>query len=132
MKGNMRGIIVRDLVPAGFLQHDLADYLDLLGDIASGSLWGVDGVWATGPRSDELATLNGREGVPGSLLCELARSVDQVIDGEFRCHLTGEGEPWAVVRAVDSTRYEFYCRDEVLLASVRGRFRDVTEGEWTA
>ena len=120
----MHGLRINDLAPQGFLAYDLRDFLALLGDDANTLLWHVVGdVWATGERSDELEKLaDSKERVPSGRLIELASAVTQVIDGEFAGYLPQDDEPWVIIRAIDSSYYEFICRAPEILRRARDRF----------
>lgn len=127
----MKGIRVKDLVPQGYLAFDLRDFLDLLGEAAYSSHWLISGeVWATGDRAQELEALaDGLTRIPGVRLRELAGAVHQVIEGEFAGFNAAEAEPWVAIHAVDSSYYEFFCRDDAILQTVKERFRAVAECE---
>ncbi len=101
----------------------------MLDDTAFELRWLVVGkVWATGERCLELEALADSElTVTNHKLVELACAVTQVIDGEFVRYKPGETEPWVIIRAIDSTYYEFICRDKAVLDRARDLFGEVTE-----
>lgn len=127
----MHGIRVRDLAPQGYLACDLRDFLDLLGEATDCSQWLVsEDTWAIGDRADELETLgDGLTRIPGSQLRALAGAVTQVIDGEFTGYKPAETRPWVVIRAVDSSFYEFFCCEATMLQKARESFRAIVECE---
>ena len=125
----MHGLRIKDLVSQGFLACDLRDFLALLGDAARPLQWRVSGdVWATGERSEELESLaDSGECVSNDVLTELARAVSQVVDGEFVGYQPGDDAPWVIIRAIDSSFYEFFCREPSVLQRTRDRFVEVTD-----
>jgi hypothetical protein len=127
----MHGIRVKDLAPQGHLSCDLRDFLDLLGDTADSSQWRVTGdVWAIGTQAEELeACGDAPTPIPGFRLRQLASAVSQVIDGEFTGFRADDHHPWVVIRAVDSSYYEFFCQEPAILKRARERFRDTAECE---
>jgi hypothetical protein len=124
----MNGVRIKDLVPQGFLACDLRDFLALLGDAALPLQWRVSrDVWATGKRSDELESLADEDvRISTEKLSELARAVTQVIDGDFAGYEPNVDEPWVLIRAVDSSYYEFFCDEPAVLQKVRKRFVEVS------
>jgi hypothetical protein len=115
------------------LAVDLRHLLDALGERAIHSLWEISEVsrfgeplMVTGEGRanvlDELARSKKR--ISGTLLHELAHSVDQVIWGEFRAFEDGGSAPWVIIRAIDSTWYEVETQDDAALAQIRKAFEE--------
>jgi hypothetical protein len=128
----MHAIKIRDMVPgAGYVAVDLRHVLDALGERALRSSWRIDGLWATDDtEAKQLERLAGQEQpVSGRALKEAAENVAQVIDGEFMAFEPGQGEPWAIVEAVDSSYYTVRSNEPAVLRSIRDRFHDVSEYE---
>jgi hypothetical protein len=126
----MKGVMIKDLAPERrVLAVDLRHVLTTLGPRALGSDWQVCGVWAEGDSKAELEAFDGRQFVPGSRLATLAQNVSQIIDGEFIAFESGQGVPWVVVEAVDSTYYAVRSDEPAILAQIRSAFREVTDYE---
>lgn len=144
----MRGIVIRD-TRDNFLDFDLRDVVDQLGDRARTSWWLIDDFeassWPDGPSTNAMMDAVYAAQPLGVLLDgsefeELAATVFQTIDGEFRAyhHRPGEAEraglrnstftesgSWLIVRIVDSFYVEL-IGDEDVIAEFEARCRDVT------
>ena len=108
--------------------------LPLLGKRGLDATWRIAGI----ARYDEAPMIVGNEAanrlerlhrtqslVSGSLLSELVDGTEQIIWGELRAYEKGEGAPWVIVRAIDSTWCEIETDDEDILDLVRQSFTDV-------
>lgn len=119
----MPGVTILDRSPDGrTLGFDLIDILLVLGDDARRSVWTVHGIEALGRRADEL-----HDKVLGEQLVELARGVDQVIDGTLAGRLPGADAPWIVIRAVDSSAFDVETTREDVIDALRARFSRVAD-----
>ena len=125
----MKGITVTDKTADGVLSFDLRDIIRCLGEPAVESYWEIGDLECLGPDAEAFykqarqpARLSGRS------LLRLADHIDQVIDGEFRGYRNlGDGEPWVIVRAVDSSAYDVESNDDAALNTLRHRFKQVTD-----
>lgn len=126
----MKGITIRDIdAERGVLAFDLRDILEILGEKGLVSVWTAVGVEvASGVSAARMEALaDEQETIIGNELQHLAKTVNQVIDGEFKGTLPGGTAPWIVVRAVDSSAYDVETDDEQLLSEIRSRFRVVED-----
>jgi|SRR6185437_9467867 len=124
----MEAVTIHDADPSGPLSFDLTDILQVAGARARSSTWRCRSVECVGPLADVLheASDDGHT-LSGDGLLDAAAGVTQVIDGAFTATGPEGGEPWLVVRAVDSSLYVVVTDDRELLARLRARFRDVRD-----
>lgn len=131
----MKAVTIHD-ARGDTLAFDLIDILETIGPTAESSTWECRGVEATGPGAIRLHDASDTgAAIPGRDLLVAARDALQVIDGDFLARRVGQTEPWASVRAVDSSVYVLISDDVGLLRRVRQRFRDVRESPqdaWSA
>jgi hypothetical protein len=129
----MKAIYIQD-EKNGLLDFDLKDVLAAIGPRAVVSNWTISrveghedyGVDATGAAANELeAVAQAKTTVSGSRLVELAHGVQQIIWGKFSAYEVTAAEPWLIVTAFDSSRFEVCSNDEATLALLRTAFRDV-------
>lgn len=112
----------------GGLDFDLADILEALGEKAVRSQWLAEGLWCFGDSEAEIMALSeASSAIPGNRLLGMARNLTQIIDGVFSGSEPDHNEPWIVVKAVDSSWWEVWTDDAAALASLRERFRAITE-----
>jgi len=126
----MRGVTITDNKDDGrLLSFDLSDILRLLGPAAADGEWEISGVECVGgAAAEELHRLaEAKARVAGQTLLTLAAGVTQVIDSVFTGFRAGEDHPWVIILAVDSSAFDVQSDDENILASVKQRFRDLTE-----
>lgn len=110
------------------LAFDLIDILRLAGPVAESSSWRCRHVECMGDLAEELhRACEAEPALPGAEMFRLADGGRQIIWGDFEAYRPGETRPWLIVRAVDSTFYAVITEDEMLVARVRGRFRDVRD-----
>jgi len=129
----MEAVTIHDADPSGRLSFDLADILQVVGARARSSTWRCRSVECVGPQADILheASDDGHT-LSGDGLLDAAAGVTQVIDGEFIATGSDGGEPWLIVRAVDSSLYVVVTDDHDLRARLRMRFRDVRDSSGDA
>jgi hypothetical protein len=129
----MRGVIIRDgteVGGSGGLEFDLQEILDALGEQAATSRWMCRNLRYTSRDEKDVPVLE-RVASPGASIsgAELADGIGglllQVIDGEFEGFDSGN-QPWAIIRAVDSSWWEVWTDDESARQAIRAKFR-VTE-----
>jgi hypothetical protein len=112
----------------GCLDFDLADILKALGARALRSDWRAEDLNCFGESDAELEALSEASApIPGARLLDVAKRLTQVIDGAFLGTEPGASEPWVVVKAVDSSWWEVWTDDVAAVATLRGRFRAVSE-----
>jgi hypothetical protein len=101
----------------------LAEILGALGDHLAGASWELrlDEV-APGPEGAALEALAARGRVDTAALIAASGSNGQVIDGELRAFGGESGEPFLVLRAVDSTEWDVESADETVNAAVRAAY----------
>lgn len=112
----------------GGLDFDLAEVLNALGPRVARSAWTIESLSYVSRDDVEIPLLHSGEGerVPGTELLSSLPNLLQVIDGEFRA-FEAEGEPWVILRAVDSSWWEVVSEDSAALSAIHGLFRNVTE-----
>lgn len=131
----MHAITIHDMQEhEGFrwLAVDLIHILRLFEPEVTASLWQCRRFWCIPPTGDEVRD-DSEEGkrMAGTELLVWAAGWQQVIDGEFIGTREGDGLPWLVVLAEDSTYYVVLARESSSLDRVRQHFRDVRQSpEW--
>lgn len=112
----------------GELGFDLADVLNALGPRVARSTWAIEGLNYVSHDETDIPVLHGGDGarVLGTELLSSLPNLLQVIDGEFRAFEAG-GEPWVILRAVDSSWWEVVSEDRAALSAIRDQFRNVDE-----
>jgi len=124
---SMKGLTIRS--SGGSPNFDLVDILAAIGDDAATSLWTCRNVECSG--GEAAAALHRASDcgdvLLGSALLEIARDVDQTIDGEFSGARYGEDEPWLRIRAVDGSAFDVESTRPSVLERVRARFEIVED-----
>ncbi|MEQ9490537.1 MAG: hypothetical protein RIM72_16250 [Alphaproteobacteria bacterium] len=121
----MNGVEIRDKDPRGFLSFDLEQILECLGDAALRRVWRCTHLECSGEGADALELASEAiDPVDGERLLQLARSVLQVIDGEFAGYLPGQLHVSLRISAIDSSLWEVFG-DDVTLNRIRAAFKDV-------
>ncbi|MDQ0455045.1 hypothetical protein [Rhizobium paknamense] len=125
----------------GFLAIQLMDVLRLLAPRSLQATWVISSVksskpgleWfeATGEGGEQLEALAANNAcLSGSDLACLAENTRQVIWGEFTARNSEQpGNPWVIIRAVDSTFYEIETDDETVLTTITSSYKDIRIGE---
>jgi hypothetical protein len=128
----MLGLEIHDMDHRGGLAFDLKDILGCLGTDATGRAWRCEYLEATGESMQVLETFE-RSGtlVDGELLLALAERTNQVIWGDFFGRRPGEATDSLRIHAIDSTLWEVFG-DDVCLAKIRAKFKDVRPADWEA
>jgi hypothetical protein len=124
---------IHDLEPQRVAVVDPRLVLPMLGERATRASWQVAGVarfneplFATGAGATHLEALSqSLKRVLGVLLSQIFGQVEQVIWGEFAAYDDGEGTPWVILRAIDSSWCEVETDDVSILDRVRKTFADV-------
>jgi hypothetical protein len=129
----MRKMIIRDgaeSLKAGALTFDLVDVLHALGPKVVSSRWRCSNLWYVSANERDIEVLERAsaqgELVGGDDLLHAAARLSQTIDGQFE-GVIGEGDPWVIVRAVDSSWWEVSSDDQSVLDAVRARFQSTEE-----
>jgi hypothetical protein len=126
----MQGIKIKDSIRAEsgyYLSFDLKEIFVAIGDSVLSSTWRCYDVECTGENAGELYKVSDEEqNISGDELLRVVSGIDQTIDGEFEAFY-GEGEPWLVVKAVDSSWFEVWSHDTEILERVRKSFREVSD-----
>lgn len=125
----MRAVTITDRTAEGrLLNFDLVNILELLGHDIKDSRWEITDVESVGASSDNLHELSdSRAVVTGEALMQLAKGLDQIIDGKFVGYHNGQNVPWVVIRAVDSAAYDVESNDEEVMRQIKQRFKNVTD-----
>ncbi|MGH2415075.1 MAG: hypothetical protein ACRDEA_15565, partial [Microcystaceae cyanobacterium] len=111
-----------------FLAVDLIDILHQINSLVEESEWEISEVECLGKDADKLHQLSDtNERVSGHILLPVAANLAQVIDGVFAGYRKGESQPWIIIEAVDSSAYDVYTSDEVVLAQLRQAFKQVID-----
>jgi hypothetical protein len=126
----MRGVTILDRDPSsGVLSFDLRDILSLLGEDAERSTWMVRDVECLG--GDAATALHhasdAGELLSGGRLFDIARDVEQIIDGEFWGRLPNEEADWIQIRAVDSSAFDVHTEREDVLTALKAKFDHVED-----
>ena len=119
-------IRVKDLAEAGYLDFDLEDLLDLLGNPASNSIWKcqVDEVTSKDLPVNLVTAFNSSEH-DGRTLMRLAAITRQVIDGKFEGRDCHSQTPWICLTAVDSSYWEVWASNESCFEPLKKRFSHI-------
>ena len=125
--GNLQAVGIWDQGERGILAVDLVHIVRLAGPRALASRWWCSSVECVGPGADGLHAVSDGPAIGGAELLELAEKVDQVVEGEFVATNGAVGDPWLVVRAIDSTEYVVVTDDHELVLRIRATYRDVRE-----
>ncbi|NEU13291.1 hypothetical protein G3T14_14290 [Methylobacterium sp. BTF04] len=128
----MRTLQIHDLEPQHAAVVDPRLVLPMLGERAIRASWQVAGVarfdepfFATGEGATHLEALcQSLKRVSGVVLSQIFGRVRQVIWGEFSAY-DGDGTPWVILRAIDSSWCEVETDDVGILDRVRETFADV-------
>ena len=133
----MTKVHVHDLVPGGGLAFDLCEVLQALETQLSGTFWEIDhadeDLWVMGrasgvQRLNALAASGTR--VTWAALLAMAVEVHQTVWGEFRAfHDPFSGEPYVIIRAIDSSYFEVESADLNVIAALRNHFTNVHTAE---
>ena len=123
---------IHDLEPQHTAVVDPRLVLPMLGERAIRASWQVAGVarfnealFATGEGATHLEALcRSLKRVSGVVLSQIFGQVEQVIWGEFSAY-DGEGTPWVILRAIDSSWCEVETDDVGILVRIRENFTDV-------
>jgi hypothetical protein len=116
-------VVVIDQKDGGFLTLDITDILEVLGPRALDAVWRMSNVECVGPLADAVHHISDQgEWVPGRRLAELAKGLNQTIDGTFVASDVPGGTPWLTIRAVDSSLFEIETGDEEVLQLIRAHF----------
>jgi hypothetical protein len=111
---------------AGLLAFDLEQLLAAIGDAAFHLKWTCSDVDCFGGRAEELYSLaESGEAISGRELFEIARTVTQVIDGQFLGREPGSGDLAVDIRAIDSSWWEVRSRKPQFIDAMRAQFRAV-------
>lgn len=126
----MKGVVILDRDPrSGALGFDVRDILSLLGNDAERSTWMVRDVECLG--GDAASTLHrasdAGEVLTGHRLLELARDVEQIVDGTFAGRLPNEEADWIIIRAVDSTAFDVQTDRADVLDRIKATFARVED-----
>ena len=121
----MKGVTILDRdSSSGVLSFDLRDILPLVGEDCRRSTWTVRDVECLG--GDAAAALHDASdacrSLAGSKLIELAREVEQIVDGEFSGRLPNEEADWITIRAVDSSAFDVQTDREEILVALKAKF----------
>ncbi|MCJ2048738.1 hypothetical protein [Methylobacterium sp. J-070] len=124
---------IHDLEPQHAAVVDPRLVLPMLGERAIRASWQVAGVArfnetlsATGEGAIHLEALcQSLKRVSGVVLGQIFGQVEQVIWGEFSAYDDGDGTPWVILRAIDSSWCEVETDDVVTLVRVSKTFADV-------
>jgi len=117
-------------VGGGGLGFDLRDLLPLLGPRAVSSSWLVSDLNYVSRDDKSIPAFQGLEEdkIPGPDIIGALPNLLQVIDGVFKAYENkNAGEPWVVLRAVDSSWWEVCTQDRTIVQAVRHRFENVEE-----
>jgi hypothetical protein len=123
----MKGVSIFDTM-GGILTVSLEGVLDALGELVDGLRWRISNAWCMGENAEEFERLSSaRAAVDTTQLQALARSVHQIIDGDFSGSGDGDLAPRIVIRAVDSSCFDVESDDERILERMRRRYVKVTD-----
>lgn len=123
----MKGVSILDIVEASETSL-LADVLDTLREDIVGFQWRISSVECLGEGADEFHRLSDAQAtVDTPQLYALAKSVCQIIDGNFTGYRGDSPAPKIVIRAVDSSAYDVEAEDEHVLATVRQKYPNVVD-----
>jgi hypothetical protein len=123
------GVTIDDVADEDpWLAVHLPDILDLFVTEVKNSQWKIFVEDCLGDTAEQLwAISDSKTVISGQKLRELASGVYQIIDGEFTgCH-SEEQDAWIVIRAVDSSWYDVYSRDEYVVERIRQRYKVVSD-----
>jgi hypothetical protein len=122
-------IVVNEAGETGhFLNFDLRDVLDAVGDDVATCQWRCYNVECLGIRADNLHSLSDANATfSGNMLVQVASGIHQTIWGDFEAYRDGDTRPWLVIRAIDSTLYEVHSDQVAVIDNVRQHFRDVKD-----
>lgn len=123
----MKAVSIWDLDERRVLAIDLVHVLLLAGPDAESSVWSCSMVEALGAGAAQLESISDGPLTPGANLLQMARNVDQVINGEFRAYRNPGAAPWLVISAIESTEYAVVTDSDELIARLRVKFRDVRD-----
>ncbi len=125
----MKTISILDKIDRGdsqVLAFDVHDILRLLGSVVMELEWQMIGLECSGENADSLHRLcDGAVRVTGEELMRLTQPRLQTIDGEYQGFRPDAGDPWIVIRAVDSSCFDVECMDPQVLNELAGKFHDV-------
>lgn len=107
--------------------------LPMLGERALRASWEVAGVarfdeplFATGEGASQLEALcQPSKRISGVMLSQIFGRVEQIIWGEFSAYDDGDGTPWVILRAIDSSWCEVQTNDRGVLDFVHSTFADI-------
>lgn len=119
----MNKLIIKDSKD-GFLDFDLIDLLNIVGERVKESRWKVFNVEAVGKDADELHKISDDELViDGSTLLKIASELMQVIEGVFEGFFHSS-DPWIIIRAIDSSEFEVETNSTSVLSALREHFHN--------
>lgn len=126
----MRGVTILDCDPrSGVLSFDLRNILSVLGEDAKRSTWTVRDVECLG--GEAAAALHhasdAGELLAGGRLFDIARDVEQIIEGEFSARLPEEEVDWIRIQAVDSSAFDVRTEREDILTALKAKFSRVED-----
>ena len=107
----------------------LDDVLGALGNRVGTSSWSGRNLHYCSTDEKDIPALEGLgrgDVITGRELLDSLPTLAIVIDGEFTA-TEGSGEPWVVLKAVDSTWLEVLSADPGVLAAARSRFEHAVE-----
>ena len=118
----MIGVTILDRDPSGLLAPTLIDLLTLLRPFAASLTWVASDVEAVGNGAAALHDAANRSiRLTLDELLQLAKSIEQVIDGEFAGYNVEE-QKQLVIRVVDSTAFDVETHDASIAALVEAKF----------
>ena len=129
----MHGVIIRDS-SGNTLNFDLKDIVAVLGERTINSYWLCSGDFEYTSEADiPIEALDNAydrgERIKGSEFINIIKRLIQVIDGTFEAFEINKKQPWVIIRAIDSSWWEVFSNEPVILDNIRARFNFIEEIE---
>ncbi|MEM9744240.1 MAG: hypothetical protein AAF918_16265 [Pseudomonadota bacterium] len=125
----MRLLTITDFDPdTNFLSFDLIDILMAIKPTLGPMNWRLNQVECVGAQADVVHKICDEEStVTTAELIELAKAIDQTIDGEFCGYPRNLNKPTLCIRAVDSDAFDIETNDISVIALLMERFERIHE-----